>query len=50
AMKFAGVDLDIDNLTAELMPKSHERAAIVSNHPVGIARFFTNLSQQFCLH
>ncbi|CAF4565316.1 unnamed protein product, partial [Rotaria magnacalcarata] len=43
AMKFAGVDLDIDNLTAELMPKSHERAAIVSNHPVGIARFFNKL-------
>ncbi|CAF2112297.1 unnamed protein product [Rotaria magnacalcarata] len=42
-MKFAGVDLDIDNLTADLMPKSHERAAIVSNHPVGIARFFNKL-------
>ncbi|CAF3469515.1 unnamed protein product, partial [Rotaria sp. Silwood2] len=43
AMKFAGVDLDIDNLTPELLPKSHERAAIVASHPVAIARFFNKL-------
>ena len=43
AMKFAGVDLDIDNLLPERMPNSQDRAAIVASHPVGIARFFNKL-------
>ena len=38
-MKFAGVDLDIDNL----IPGSQERAAIVASHPLSIARFFNKL-------
>ena len=43
AMKFAGVDLDIDNLIPDMMPNSQERAAIVASHPVGIAQFFNKL-------
>lgn len=43
AMKFAGVDLDIDNLIPDMMPGSQERAAIVASHPVGIAQFFNKL-------
>ncbi|CAF4739390.1 unnamed protein product, partial [Rotaria sp. Silwood1] len=43
AMKFAGVDLDIDNLMVDQMPKSQDRAAIVAKHPVAIARFFNKL-------
>ena len=43
AMKFAGVDLDIDNLLPGMMPGSQERAAIVASHPVGIAQFFNKL-------
>ncbi|CAF3769591.1 unnamed protein product [Rotaria sordida] len=43
AMKFAGVDLDIDNLMVHQMPKSQDRAAIVAKHPVAIARFFNKL-------
>ena len=43
AMKFAGVDLDIDNLLPDMMPGSQERAAIVASHPVGIAQFFNKL-------
>ena len=42
-MKFAGVDLDIDNLIPDMMPSSQERAAIVASHPVGIAQFFNKL-------
>ncbi|CAF4315373.1 unnamed protein product, partial [Rotaria magnacalcarata] len=34
AMKFAGVDLDIDNLTAELMPKSHELLSKLINYNI----------------
>jgi hypothetical protein len=43
AMKFAGIDLDIDNLIFDQMPKSQERAAIVAKYPVAIARFFNRL-------
>ena len=43
AMKFAGVDLDIDNLVPEKMPDSQHRASIVATHPVAIARFFNKL-------
>ncbi|CAF1433125.1 unnamed protein product, partial [Adineta steineri] len=43
AMKFAGVDLNIDDILLNQMPKSHERAAIVARHPVAIARFFNKL-------
>ena len=46
AMKFAGIDLDIDNLLPETMPNSQERAAIVASHPVGIARFFNKLIER----
>ncbi|CAF4480821.1 unnamed protein product [Rotaria sp. Silwood2] len=42
-MKFAGVDLNIDDLLLNQMPKSHERAAIVARHPVAIAQFFNKL-------
>ena len=45
-MKFAGVDLDIDNLIPEMMPGSQERAAIVASHPVGIAQFFNKLIER----
>ena len=43
AMKFAGVDLDIDHLIPDMMPGSQERAAIVASHPVGIPQFFNKL-------
>ncbi|CAF4059700.1 unnamed protein product [Rotaria sordida] len=43
AMKFAGVDLNIDDLLLNQMPKSRERAAIVARHPVAIALFFNRL-------
>ncbi len=43
AMKFAGIDLDIDNLLVDQMLKSQERAAIFAKHPVAIARFFNKL-------
>lgn len=43
AMKFAGVDLNLDNLIPEQMPNSQERAAIVATHPVAAARFFNKL-------
>ncbi|CAF1535513.1 unnamed protein product, partial [Rotaria sordida] len=43
AMKFTGVDLNIDDLLLNQMPKSHECAAIVARHPVTIARFFNRL-------
>ncbi len=43
AMKFADVDLDIDNLIFDQLPKSQERAAVVAKHPVVIARFFNKL-------
>ena len=43
AMKFAGVDLDLDNLLPDMMPGSQERAAIVASHPVGTAQFFNKL-------
>ncbi|CAF3368495.1 unnamed protein product [Rotaria sp. Silwood2] len=43
AMKFAGVDLNIDNLIVDLMPKSQQRAAIIASHPIGIVRFFNKL-------
>ena len=43
AMKFAGVDLDIDDLMPGQMPKSQERAPIVAKHPVAIALFFNKL-------
>jgi Helitron helicase-like domain at N-terminus len=43
AMKFAGVDLNIDDLMFDQMPKSQERASIVAKHPVAIARFFNKL-------
>ena len=43
AMKFAGVDLDIDNLIPDMMPNSQERAAIVASHPVDLAQFFNKL-------
>jgi hypothetical protein len=42
-MKFASVDLDIDNFLIDIMPKSQERATIVATHPVAIARFFNKL-------
>ncbi|CAF4373719.1 unnamed protein product, partial [Rotaria sordida] len=42
-IKFAGVDLNVDDLLLNQMPKSHECAAIVARHPVTIARFFNRL-------
>ena len=42
-MKFAGVDLDVDNLMPDMMPDSQGRAAIVASHPVSLARFLNKL-------
>ena len=44
-MYFAGVNLDLNNVTSSVYPSKVERAHLVAKHPVAVARFFDKLIQ-----